>query len=505
MDEIYLSSSFLHFSYWELATEALDHDQKAPIGFLWLVKLTVDLFGKNEMALRIIPLLAGAGSLILYTRVCGNFLKPLSQILALVIFAFAPALIYHSVEIKQYSTECLATVIALYLFIRFKDAQELKGKLLWGVLGAVLLWFSYSVIFVLAGIAAGETLYALIKKNWNILFINLVPFSLWVISFAINYVLFTHRQAESQWVVYFFKTYHNFMPMPPHNRQDLLWYPKNLQQMMDYPLGMVWDLQEFRKGRFTKLLNIPVIPIILMATGIVSLFWSRRRSFYILIFPVLLMLFASGLFLYPLIERFWVFIAPVLIVFIALGFEFYVLKLKTKWITAVLFILVAAGPVLQSAYFVVKPEKFYKHKKSLVRESLVYISNNFREGDVVYNYWNNYPGFDFYKSILPLRFKAVEGHDVRKQFNNLAAYNQNLQQDFEQFDGKKRVWVIYNTLFLTDIGDLTDDPKWYYKNHSPNQNLINQFNKIGRRVQKYVYPDVTVSLYELNQQDIEEE
>jgi hypothetical protein len=47
MDEIYLSSSFLHFNYTELATTVLDHDQKAPLGFLWLVKLAVDLFGRN--------------------------------------------------------------------------------------------------------------------------------------------------------------------------------------------------------------------------------------------------------------------------------------------------------------------------------------------------------------------------------------------------------------------------------------------------------------------------
>jgi len=497
MDEVYLSSSFLHFSYTDLATKALDHDQKAPIGFLWLVKFSVDLFGKNEMALRTIPLLAGISSLFIYMRVCGYFLKPLTQILSLALFAFAPALIYHSVEIKQYSTECLATVAALYLFIRFKDHQEWKGKILWGISGAITLWFSYSVIFVLAGIAAGVTLHALIKHNRKSLVMNLLPFSLWVISFIVNYILFTHRQAESQWVVYFFKTYQNFMPMPPHNRQELMWFPKNLQQMMDYPLGLVWDLQGFRKGFIFKILSIPVIPIVLMVTGILSLFWLHRRNFYILVFPVVLMLFASGIFLYPLIERFWVFIAPVFILFIGFGFEYYVLKFQSKWFTPVLFTLVVTGPIVQSAYFLVKPEKFYKHKKSLVRESLVYISDNFKDGDAVYNYWNNYPGFDFYKTILPLKFKAIEGHDVRKRFSSLPAYNENLQQEFKQFTGKKRAWIVFNTFFLTDIGDLTDEPSWYYKNNSPTGNLMGQLKKIGKPVQTLVYPDVTVCLLEL--------
>ena len=498
MDEIYLSSSFLHFSYADLATRALDHDQKAPIGFLWAVKLMVDLFGKNELALRIMPLAAGIASLIVYIKVCRYFLSHYALVLAVAIFVLAPALVYHSVEIKQYSTECLATVLALYLFIRYKDQQEWKNKIIWGLLGALLLWFSYSVIFILAGIAGGVTLNELLKKRWKTLHIVIVPFVLWLISFVVNYLLFTHRQAESTWVVYFFKTYGNFMPMPPHNLTELKWFPRNLQLMFDYPLGLVWDLQGFMSGIIFKLMAIPVIPALLMGTGIYAVFKTHRRNFYVLILPVLLMLFASGIYLYPLIERFWVFIAPVFILFIAFGFDYFRLKLKKQWIALAVFIVILAGPIVQSAWYLVKPETFYKHKKSMERESLLHISENFRKGDAVYNYWNNYPGFDFYKVILPLKYMAAEGKDVRKKFSSLAGYNENLQQDLKQFAGKKRVWVIYNTLFLTDIGDLADDPKWYYKNNAPNDNLMAQFNKIGRPVQQRVYPDVTVVLFELN-------
>jgi len=497
MDEIYLSSSFLHFSYSDLATRALDHDQKAPIGFLWLVKLTVDLFGKNEMALRLIPLLAGIASVLLFAKICRYFLSPVSSLLAVVLFAFAPALIYHSVEIKQYSTECLATVIALYLYIRFKHQQEWKDKILWGACGALTLWFSYSVIFVLAGIAGGMTLNSLLKKDWKILLTNLVPFFIWLISFVINYLLFTHRQAESQWVVYFFKTYGNFMPLPPYNLEELKWFPRNLQQMMDYPLGLVWDLQNYKTGLFFKLLSIPVIPVIVLFTGIISLFRSQRKTFFVLLIPVILMLFASGILLYPLTERFWVFIAPVFILFIAFGFEFFTIKYNKQSFSLFFFTIIAIGPVIQSVYFVIQPEKFYKHKKSLLRESLVNIDAHFRKGDVVYNYWNNYPGFDFYTTVLPIRFKAVEGRDVRKQYNSLEPYNQNLQKEFQQFKGKKRVWVIYNTLFMTDIGDLIDDPKWYYQNNSPTENLVTELKKVGKPVKKIVYPDVTVYLFEL--------
>lgn len=500
MDEVYLSSSFLHFNYTELATKALDHDQKAPLGFLWLVKLTVDLFGKNEMALRLIPLTGGIISIILFVKVCRYFLKPAAQLLALSIFVFAPAIIYHSVEIKQYSTECLATIIALYLFIKFKDSEIWKDKIIWAISGAIVLWFSYSVIFVFAGIAAGMSLQDLVKKDWKAFFSNIVPFLLWMISFGINYLLFTHRQAESGWVVYFFKIYDNFMPLPPHSVQQVKWFPRNFQSMIDYPLGLVWDLQGFNKSALFKWLSIPFIPIVLLITGLFSIFSKHRRSFYILVFPVLLMLLASGLYLYPLLERFWVFIAPVFILFIAIGFEYYQDKIKSGWIVFALFFLVIVGPVVQSVYYVIHPKEFYKHKKSFERESLVYINNNFREGDAVYDYWNNYPGFDVYKVMHHFKFTAVEGGDYRKKSTSVSDYNQHLRTDFKQFSGKKRVWVIYNNQFLTDIGDLVDDPKWYYKNTlSPTENLVTELSKIGKPVKKIANKDVTVYLFELDQ------
>ena len=77
MDEIYLCSGFVHMNYLELASNILDYQQKAPIGFLWMVKLCTDLFGYHEMSLRTIPLIAGIVSLFLFADVCKYYLKPL--------------------------------------------------------------------------------------------------------------------------------------------------------------------------------------------------------------------------------------------------------------------------------------------------------------------------------------------------------------------------------------------------------------------------------------------
>ncbi|SEB09100.1 glycosyltransferase family 39 protein [Pedobacter hartonius] len=498
MDEIYLSSSFSHMSYKDIAAKILDYGQKAPLGFLWLVKLSVSIFGYNSMSLRLVPLIAGILSLFYFGSVCRYFLKPRARVVALIIFAFAPALIYHSVEIKQYSTECLATVIALYLFSRYQANQTWRAMVCWGFLGAILIWFSFSVIFILAGMAVGISLSFAIKKDWKAFFMTSVPFCMWLLSFIVNYLVFTHKHAESEWVVYFFKVYDNFMPFPPHSIQQIKWFSRNFYDMMDYPLGMVWNFKDFTNSTIVKIITVPIVAIVLLFTGIYSLFRINKRDFCVLLFPVALMLIASGLYLYPLLERFWVFIAPIFIIFIANGFDYYQIKLKSKTIVWILFILVTVIPVIQSIYFVIRPHKFYKHKKSYEKEALIYINDNFREDDAVYNYWNNAPGYRVYRHMLHFKYNAIQGHDFRKNSGSLQDYNQNLKIDFKKFSGKQRVWLIYNTQFLTDIGDLIDDPRWYYKEQvTPAGNLISQFNQLGKPIKKMQLKDVTVYLYEL--------
>ncbi|WP_316810277.1 glycosyltransferase family 39 protein [Pedobacter heparinus] len=494
LDELYLCSSFPQLSFTDIFTGTLEYGQKAPVGFLILVKSAVSLLGFNELALRLIPLLAGISALLLFAKLCKNLLNPTGQIIAIAICAFAPAIVYHSVEIKQYATEFLATIIALYLFTRYYDNLKWKYNILWGLSGALLIWFSFSVIFILLGIATGVGLYHMLKKNWKSLFFYAAPFMMWLGSFLLNYILFTRKQ-ESDWVVYFFKVYGNFMPLPPHSFEDLKWFPRNFMGMMDYPLGLNWNFNHINTNTTAAVLTI--IPLVFLFAGIYAIYKNNKQGFYVLIFPVLLTLLASGLYLYPLIERFWLFLAPIFILLIATGFQYGQLKIKRY--QYMLMALIVFSPFCQALYFIVKPETFYKHKKSFQREALTYINNHFQNGDAVYNYWNNAPGYKVYRNNGHFKYKAITGRDFRKSSRNIEEYNQNLKLDFNRFSGKKRVWLIYNSQFLTDIGDLIDTPEWYYKTRiSPTKNIYLQLSKIGVQVTSRRYKDVTVCLFELN-------
>ncbi len=73
MDEAYLSLNILHRSFAGLC-RALDYHQGAPIGFLLLEKSAVRLWGGSEYVLRLIPLLAGIASVLLFYRLASKVL-----------------------------------------------------------------------------------------------------------------------------------------------------------------------------------------------------------------------------------------------------------------------------------------------------------------------------------------------------------------------------------------------------------------------------------------------
>lgn len=496
MDEVYLATSLIKMNYIEL-TQPLDYQQKAPIGFLWTVKTCINLLGTNEMVLRLFPMICGIGSLFLFIPVARYFLRPFGAIIAIAVLSLAPPLIFHSVEIKQYATELFATTLVLYSYIRYHQKQSWLSLFLWGLWGAIILWFSYSSVFVLAGIATGISCSNLYKRDWKLFFRQLFPFLLWLTSFAVNYLLFTHKHADSKWVAGWFDFYHKFMPLPPANASDLRWYPAALYHLIDYPMGLMWKFYTGNSTLLKLILKMPWLPLITLIYG-TWVFIKERKYALILLIPFLFVFLASGLKLYPLDERFWVFICPILILLVAKGIDEISDFFSGYKVKIILAVLLLAGPFYSCIQSIASPDNFIIHKKSFERQALSYINDNFKEGDLVYVYWNNIPGYRFYKNTNPYHFKALEGKDYRKVSTSYPDYLKHLQQDFKSFEGKKRIWLIYNDYFYTDIGDEIDQPDWYYlKNTNPTQRLTNYFSTLGNYQNVYTSFDVKVSLITL--------
>lgn len=501
IDEIYLSTSILKYNYIQLATESLDYQQKAPIGFLWLVKLCVLFFGDGEKALRLIPLLSGLASLVFFLPVARTFLKPLGAVLAMAILAFAPPIVYHTVEIKQYSFELFTTVLVLYLYTRYQGKWDMKSLISWGLWGAVIIWFSFTSIFILAGMAIGVGLYYLLKKDWPALFRSIIPFAIWLLSFATNYFLFTAKHTEAEWLVSWFRTRGGFMPLDQSIAGAIKWVLQSVYRLFDYPLGVLWNA-EFLETLDSRVLQIvlkmPLFIFLFAAVGLYYFFRRDPRLFLVLLMPLLLTLVASLIEKYPFYERLLTFIAPLPILYLAHGCERLIHMLpRTPWRYALAVILVG-WPLWSSARQAVNTELFWDYKYSLYREGLLHLNENYREGDVVYVYWNFKPAYRFYKQTYNLEPEGIELSDVRLISSSPEDYVRRLRPEFSDTTGVKRIWFVYERFLMLEIGDYDHEPEWYLKDGIEGGELLKrEFSKMGTEVSNFIGPNVGVTLYEL--------
>ncbi len=139
----------------------LNRDQVAPVGFLWLEKLSVHFLGNSEMALRLVPIVCGIGSLFLFLAVAWRFLGARAVAIAVGLFAISTPLIYYVSEVKQYSSD-IAVALVLYLVADAPVGANLgrASAILAALVGSLAIWFSFPAAFVLGGIGLAAILVA---------------------------------------------------------------------------------------------------------------------------------------------------------------------------------------------------------------------------------------------------------------------------------------------------------------------------------------------------------
>ncbi|ALI99901.1 glycosyltransferase family 39 protein [Rufibacter tibetensis] len=497
LDELYLGVSLIKMNFWELATQPLAYEQKAPLGYLWAVKTFVVLFGKGEMALRLFSLITGLASLFFFVPVARYFLKLWAALLALAILALASPVVYHSVEAKQYSVELFASILALYFFLRYHTRTDTMSLLKWGVAGAVLVWFSFSVIFVLAGIAFAVCLNELLKKNWNDLFRYVAAFSVWLCSFAAIYLIFMSKYKDSAWLIHFFENYYNaFPPFPPSSVSDLKWFPERAISILKYPMGQ--NALHLHLPYTYLIEHLRVFPFLLMVGGLVLLLKKNNLKFSILVFPVGLAFLAAGLKLFPFHERFILFLFPMFTLLTCYGAQAVVSYFSGKVTLKLFFALLLLIPALwNNTWEIIKPTYFLRSESN--REALLFINKNYKEGDVVYVNWNMWQAYAYYKDAYNLKFNAIRGKDVKKISANKTEYIKNLASDFEKVKGHKRLLYLYNIYIRSDIGEFVGQPKWYFDESTvPGKVLEPSFERFGVKVDKgFNSIGAVVSIFEL--------
>lgn len=498
IDELLLNGNIIKLNFRELVTGPFAYEQKAPLGYLWAARLGVVLFGSHERALRLFPLLCGLGALFGFVPIARHFLRPWGVVLAVGIVALSYPVVYHSVEAKQYSTELFATILALGCYLRFKDQTSVAAMLAWGVAGGLLVWFSFPVIFVLAGVGGAVCLPALWHRDWRRLARFLLPGALWLLSFGLLYYFFVGKYHDSGWLTDFFRVkYDAYLPLG-HPGAAVKWLLIKTYSFLFHPLGMQLDLGAGHNYHgLRRVLELGWVAVPLIVVGALGLLRRQKTTLLLLGLPVVLALAASALGQYPFYQRFTLFLVPLVVLMLAYGAQqVCALPLLGRRFAYGLLALVLAPGLINSARQALDTRTFYN--REYYREVFLYINDHFREGDTVYVYWNMRMGYDYYKPAYGLRYTAVEGRYTKQQSTSQADYLAHLLPDFASLKGKKRVWLVYDVNNWDPIGTYVNQPAWYHDSAYPPGQLLNKyFAGRGKQVDHYQEKFWATTLYEL--------
>ena len=162
-DECALAINVQHRSYAALSQQ-LSYDQAAPLGFLYILKALTGVLGFSGHALRLVPLICGLFAIGLFYLLTRQILSGWALVAANVLMCLNQTAISYCAQTKQYSLELMVAVIMLLLSRPLFD-PDCRPKVFWinAVVLGLLPWFSFTAVFVLAGISLALVL----GEIWN--------------------------------------------------------------------------------------------------------------------------------------------------------------------------------------------------------------------------------------------------------------------------------------------------------------------------------------------------
>ncbi len=98
-----------------------------PIGFVWLTRALVSVFGATEVWFRFLPNIGAIGALLLMPYVASRLLESrVLRVLLVLLFAIHPALVDFANEFKPYSFEVFVHLVPIALYLRYEQSKQAK-------------------------------------------------------------------------------------------------------------------------------------------------------------------------------------------------------------------------------------------------------------------------------------------------------------------------------------------------------------------------------------------
>ena len=464
-DEAVLALNIVNRSYLELL-QPLDYDQGAPIGFLWIEKLAIQLFGNNEYALRLFPLLSSILSIFIFYKLAKIFLRLEAVPIALAFFVSLNYLLYFATELKQYSSDVFIALLSCLIVIQVATQKLNKIKVaVYSLLGALTIWFSHPAVFTLAGVGSSFLVIDTIKrKRKSKIFQNLFIYSTWLISFAIFYFVSVQSLNNNTDLM---TSWRNGFPSSFY---DINWVFNALGKFFYKPLGFVGITDG--------------LAIFAFIVGSISLFQRQKNKLFILLSPLIATLFASFLHKFPFRNRLVLFLTPFFILLIAEGIDYLIQRrgLKKTFIPGILLLAVMLfHPVTTASNLLIQP-----YQREEIKQVINYVKSNQQPEDTIYIFQRGHYQFLYYAEKYGYKSDDyIIGVDDLDKYDGKklsAAEEERYEQDLNKLRGNKRVWLIFSH---AHVG-------------SENKMMKSYLDKIGKQIDLFETVGAFVYLYDLS-------
>ncbi|MHB8463771.1 MAG: glycosyltransferase family 39 protein [Acidimicrobiales bacterium] len=398
----------------------LSGEQGAPLGWLWVQRTMVTLFGANEYALRLVPLAAGIAALALVHWLARHVLGPWPAALATWILALSPQAVRYSVEVKQYSTDLAISAALLFLALQAVEHRVVDGRqdrraiIGWGWLGAIAVWWSHPAIFVIAGTAvvlafdAARTRAADGGASWRLVLRASIP---WLVSFALDWLVSLRRLGRDPFLHSFWAA--GFPPTPVRPTSLLSWLVRAPSHLPVDPGG------------------IPMagVAALLAAVGLGAASVRRRVPGAMITMPLLVAVGAALVGAYPLRGRLALWLLPVLVVGLA-GLLVTTKEVKVLAAVVVALVLLVHAPAHQVLNLVHHPTTFQD-----TRPLLQAVHRRLQPGDQIWVHAEDNAAARFYA----LSTGAALTHELHDEPSDLCVGN----PDLRAVGAGHRVWFVY--------------------------------------------------------------
>ncbi|MEB3342156.1 glycosyltransferase family 39 protein [Okeania sp.] len=463
-DEAVLALNIVNRSYLELF-QPLDYDQGAPIGFLIIEKLAVQILGNNEYALRLFPLICGIGSLFLFYELAKKWMAKSAIIIGLTLFANLQYLVYYSAEVKQYSND-VAIALLLYLLLlplleqKLNQSQIIKSALV----GAIAIWFSHPSIFILASIGGSALLINYWQKDLTKIKQLLLIYSGWIFSFIIFYFVSLRNLTGNETLT---NSWGKAFPSSPF---DIIWMLDAFGKFFYKPLGF---------GKW-----IDGLAIVFFLLGCIACWLHKKKILLLLLSPILMTFLASFLHQYPFRSRLVLFLTPFVIFLIAESGNYLLKKSKSrpiKIISLFLIILLLKQPVVKAIELIEKPLN-----SSEIKPVLNYIQKHQQPGDILYIYQRGIYQFQYYAEKYGYQEgDYIIGVDDLDQYDGKKlsiAEEERYKKDLNKLLGNKRVWLLFSHTLIP----------------AERRFLNSYLDEIGIKIDTFEQPGSYVYLYDMS-------